>query len=374
MLKRAVGENTSFMALPLKAVSRAFALLILACTWPCVGQTVAPSPVPAAAPALTPARTLGTITGTVVDQSGAVIGGAHVKLSRTAPDTGKATGKDSFPSEEVLSGDDGRFTFTNVAAGPFQLAITASGFAPQTSSGTLLPGEIQTVSQISLAVAENVTDVDVSLSRIEIAEAQIKDEEKQRVIGIIPNFYVSYDPNAVPLTSKQKFKLAARTVVDPFTFMVVAGTAGIEQAQNHFYEYGQGVQGYAKRFGANYADTVSGTFIGGAILPALLKQDPRYFYKGTGSLQSRFFYAISMAVVCKGDNGHWQPGYSTILGSLASGGLSNLYYPSADRNSAALTFDNAAVGLASNAIGNLLQEFVIRKLTPHANRHDTTQP
>jgi hypothetical protein len=94
-------------------------------------------------------------------------------------------------------------------------------------------------------------------------------------------------PDAVPLTSKQKFKLAGRTVMDPFTFVFVGGfvggAAGVERAQNHFRGYGQGAQGYAKRFGAGYADAVAGTFIGSAILPSLLKQDPRYFYKGTGN-------------------------------------------------------------------------------------------
>jgi hypothetical protein len=207
-----------------------------------------------------------------------------------------------------------------------------------------------------------------------VAEEQIKVEEKQRVLGIVPNFYVSYIPNAVPLTSKQKFKLAARTVVDPVTFLIVAASAGVEQAQNHFIEYGQGMQGYAKRFGANYADTVSGTFIGGAILPSLLKQDPRYFYKGTGSAESRAAYAIAASVICKGDNGRWQPNYSSILGSLAAGGISNLYYPSNDRNGVGLTFTNAAIGIASNAVTNLLQEFVIKKLTPKTPNHDPAKP
>jgi hypothetical protein len=339
------------------------ALLALGASFVC-GQTAQQTPVSAPAS--------GSVRGTVVDQSGAVVVGARVALTLAAPDN--VNGKDQAPKQEAVTDDDGEFSFANVPAGAFQLTISASGFAPHKSSGTLLPGEIHTVPQIALAVAENVTDVDVSLSRIEIAEAQIKDEEKQRVIGIVPNFYVTYDPHAVALTSKQKFKLASRTVIDPFTFLVVAGAAGIEQAQNHFYEYGQGVRGYAKRFGVNYADAVNGIFIGGAILPSLLKQDPRYFYKGTGSFESRFLYALSMSVVCKGDNGHWQPGYSTILGSLASGGISNLYYPPADRNSAALTFDNAAIGLGSNAIGNLLQEFVIRKLTPHTNHQKPPPP
>jgi hypothetical protein len=297
----------------------------------------------------------GCISGSVVDQSGAVVAGAHVKV----------TGEGQPAVPETITGSNGQFFLANLVPGSFELSITSAGFAPRTYSGILHGREIETIPPIVLNVASNVTEVQVAFTQEQIAEEQIKVEEQQRVIGIIPNFYVSYVPDAVPLTAKQKFKLAARTVVDPFTFVVVAGAAGIEQWQNHFIGYGQGVQGYAKRFGANYADSFNGTFIGGAILPALLKQDPRYFYKGTGRFELRFFYALAMSVVCKGDNRRWQPNYSNILGNLAAGGLSNLYYPPQDRNSAALTFDNAAIGIASNALGNVLQEFIIPKLTPH---------
>src|SRR5258708_39013966 len=109
---------------------------------------------------------------------------------------------------------------------------------------------------------------------------------------------------------------------------------------------------------------VSSTLIGSAILPSLLKQDPRYFYKGSGSKRSRLLYAIANSVICKGDNGHWQANYSAIAGGLAAGGISNLYYPAADRNGAALTFESPLIGIGSTAATNLLQEFVIRKLTP----------
>jgi hypothetical protein len=114
--------------------------------------------------------------------------------------------------------------------------------------------------------------------------------------------------------------------------------------------------------GAGYADTVSGTFLGGAVFPALLKQDPRYFYKGTGSKRSRILYAIANAVICKGDNRRWQANYSNILGSLAAGGISNLYYPQSNRG-AALTFENTAIGIGGTAVANLFQEFVVKKFT-----------
>ena len=296
----------------------------------------------------------GSVNGTVVDQSGAVLTGAQISILRGARSL----------APDAHSGTDGEFFFPSVEPGEFEMTIKADGFAPKTLSGRVNPGEVETIPQVMMEVASAVTAVDVGLSREEVATEQVKIEEQQRILGIVPNFYVSYIPNAAPLTSKQKFKLAARTVIDPVTFIIVGASAGVEQAQNHFIEYGQGAEGYAKRYGANYADTVSATFLGGAVFPSLLKQDPRYFYKGTGSKGSRALYAIGMSVISKGDNGRWQPGYSAILGSLAAGGISNLYYPSDDRNGLQLTLENAAVAVASNAVTNLLQEFVIRKLTP----------
>ena len=133
-----------------------------------------------------------------------------------------------------------------------------------------------------------------------------------------------------------------------------------------FGGYGQGAEGYGKRYGAAYGDLAIGTVISGAILPSILKQDPRYFYKGTGTKKSRILYAIAFSVICKGDNSRWQPAYSNLLGGLAASGISNLYYPPADRNGVSLTFENFGIGIAGSAAGNILQEFVIKKLTPHA--------
>lgn len=271
-----------------------------------------------------------------------------------------------------MTDDNGQFSFTNVAPGLFQLTITSNGFAPQTSSGMLHSGEVYTVLPVTLAVATAVTEVRVVVTRTEVAEAEIKDEEKQRVLGIIPNFYVSYVPDAAPLDSKQKFELAWRSTFDPVTFVVTAGVAGIQQANNTFSGYGQGAQGYGKRYGASFADLITGTFIGGAILPSLLKQDPRYFYRGTGGVRSRALYAIANAVICKGDNKRWQANYSSMLGSLAAGGISNLYYPASDRG-AGLTFENAAIGIGATAAANLLQEFVVPKFTPHLPIHQSVK-
>jgi Carboxypeptidase regulatory-like domain len=371
----------SFMILRCKSVVMVLALVTLGGTPFSVAQTPATASGQGnsselQSPALTgqqlPSQhASGSISGTVTDQSGAVIAGARVRLTRPGvvlPGGDRPSGDRSL-NQEVLSDGDGQFSFANVPPGTFQLTITSSGFEAKTSSGILHSGEIYTAAQIALAVATNITDVEVGVSQTEVAEEQMKVEEQQRVLGVLPNFYVSYVPDAVPLSAKQKFKLAWKTIVDPFTFVIVGGTAGIEQAQNHFNGYGQGAQGYAKRFGANYADTVADTFIGSAILPSLLKQDPRYFYKGTGSPLSRFLYATASSVVCKGDNGHWQANYSNVLGSLAAGGISNLYYPAQDRNGAGLTLENGAIGLGATAAANLFQEFFIRKLTPKPRRN-----
>jgi hypothetical protein len=306
----------------------------------------------------------GSINGTILDRTGAVNVGAKVRLTRNHP----------FPSQEVASGDTGQYSFSHVPPGSFQITVTAPGFATQVFSADLRPGQAFLVPPIVLAVATAATEVRVAAPTVEVAEAQIKEQEKQRVLGFIPNFYVSYVHDAAPLTSKQKFRLALKTAGDPVTFLGTGIYAGVEQAADRFPEYGQGAQGYAKYFGAGYADAVSGIFIGNAILPSLLKQDPRYFYKGTGTTRTRILYAVASPVICKGDNQRWQPNYSFILGSIAVGGISNLYVPAGDRNGAGLIFENALIRIGEGSLGGILQEFVLPRLTPHIRHHKPSQP
>jgi len=299
----------------------------------------------------------GYISGTILDQTGAVSIGAEVRLLR-----------DQSVETEVRSGNNGQFLFARVAPGPFRLSVSSSGFTPQEVSGTLRSGEAFLVPPIVLTVAAAITEVHVKekpLTQVELAGLQIKQQEKQRVLGFIPNFYVSYDPDAAPLTPKQKFGLASKTLSDPFTFVGVAALAGVEQATNAFPGYGQGASGYAKRFGASYTDAFTSTLIGGAILPSLFNQDPRYFYKGGGKIGSRILHALANPVVCRGDNKAWQPNYSNILGGLAAGGISYLYYPPSERHGASLVFQNAGIRIGETALVGVLQEFIVRKLTPH---------
>jgi hypothetical protein len=306
-----------------------------------------------------PAETARRISGRIVDRTGTGVAEAKITLD--------GGGRPS--ALEILSDSEGQFNFPGVSPGAFHLTIAAAGFANQEFSGEL-GAEDFTVPVITLPLASVVTEVRVVPPQVEIAEAQIKEQEKQRALGFIPNYYVSYVADAAPLAPKQKFELAWKTMVDPVSFAITGGVAGVQQARNDFSGYGQGAEGYAKRYGAAYANFATSTLIGSAVFPSLFKQDPRYFYKGTGSKRSRVMYALATSVVCKGDNGHWQANYSAILGGLAAAGLSNLYYPPKDRNGPALTFENALIGIGATAAANLFQEFVVRKLTPNLPAHD----
>jgi len=304
----------------------------------------------------------GSISGTVVDLTGGVVVGAQVRLAR----------EDQSPSTDKFTDELGQFSFADVAPGTFQLTISFTGLNTQITSGTVHPGEAYVVPQVVLLVATQVTQVSVTLTQVELAEVQIKEQEKQRVFGIIPNFYVSYLPDAVPLTPKQKLELAWRSSVDPFTFVAVGAIAGAQQAGDSLSGYGQGAQGYAKRYGASYGNVVIGTFLGSAIMPALLKQDPRYFYKGTGSKKSRVLYALASPLICKGDNGRWQPNYSYVVGNFAAAGIANFYYPANDRG-AAWVAETALIRLGEKAVASVFQEFIVRKLTPRVSKRAQDQ-
>jgi len=297
----------------------------------------------------------GSISGTIVDPSGASVSKARVELARG----------DRAKNQETSSGDDGQFSFGGIVPGPFELTIAAEGFAAQAFSGTLHEGEIYNAPRIALTLATEKTEMRIVVPGVEVADEQIKEEEKQRVLGFVPNFYVSYFPDAAPLSTKQKFELAWKTTLDPVTLVLTGAIAGGQQARDDFKGYGQGAQGYAKRFGASYGDVFAGTFIGSAILPSVLKQDPRYFYKGRGSKRSRILYALANSVICKGDNGHWQPNYSSIAGNLAAGGISNLYYPANDRNGIGTVVSTALIRLGETAVANIFQEFFVPKMTPN---------
>ena len=201
------------------------------------------------------------------------------------------------------------------------------------------------------------TAAEVKQKQHEQAERDLKVQEKQRLLGVMPQFTVVMNGQAVALSGGQKWKLALHSAIDPFyigwAFVIGGGYGELVDSNSG---YGWGPNGYLKRVGANYADNVNGALIGNALLPTLLHQDPRYFRKGTGPIFKRFLYAAESTVVCHGDNGKHQPNVSNVLGNYISGGISNLYYPANDRG-VKLTIENGTSVTLFGALGGQILEF-----------------
>ena len=299
--------------------------------------------------------TPGAIQGTVKDGSGSAVTGAVVTLEAAAS-TGQRT---------AITDQAGSFSFPAVEPGNYKITIAAPGFANWTMPNVAVaPGDQPALLSSVLQLAVASSSVNVTLPPHELAAEQLKSEEKQRLLGVLPDFFVSYAPNAAPLTAAQKFQLGWKTIIDPVSLLGTGISAGIDEARNSHPEFGQGTEGYAKRFGAQYANQVSQVFIGHVVIHSIFHQDPRYFYKGTGSFRSRALYAIGMAFIARGDNGKWQFDYSDVLGGVASHEISTLYYPSTSRP-VRRAADDVLLGFAGRAENNLFHEFIARRVTTH---------
>ena len=310
--------------------------------------TVAPLSAQSAEPANTKT---GNILGTVLDSSGDPIPGASVVVQAPAGDHLTATTK-----------EDGSFAFHDVPAGiPYQVAVSAEGFAQWTSSVTVEPGQEKTLTDVKLRVLAVQRAMTVNYSAKEVAAQQLKAEEQQRVLGFIPNIYVVYDPHPEPLTAKMKFQLAYKSLTDPTLFAFLAAWAGVQQAAGT-PDWPQNAKGYSYRYGANLAGAATEGLFGNAILPSLFHQDPRYYYRGTGTTWSRVRYAMVAPFVCPGDNGKLQPNYSQWGGLLISGAIANTYYPNSNHGTG-LVVRNFATNMGLHVFSSLAQEFILAKFT-----------
>jgi hypothetical protein len=324
------------------------------------GRSLADAPLPNSDPQNSPQQTSSaegsaSVAGTVLDASGAGVPDAEVSLAH-----GDGTQLRTMASEA-----NGEFNFTKIPPGPYVVIVNAKGFALFTSAEFVVTvRQAYEVLNVSLSIASANTEMTVRPTEF-IAAEQIRAEEKQRLIGFFPNFYTSYVYDAAPLTSKQKFSLATRGTFDPVAMIGVGIAAGLEQATNTYAGYGQGAEGYGKRFAAKFVDGRSSDFLTHAVFPSLLHQDPRYYYQGSGPVKSRLIHAVRSAFVTRSDSGRSVPNYSYWLGDMCSGALSNLYYPKANRG-AHLVFTNTAVGLAGRVGTNLLREFFSKRLTTNA--------
>jgi hypothetical protein len=298
-----------------------------------------------------PSTKTGSILGTVVDSNNDAVPDATVVLQSPVGDP-----------LTVVTKDDGSFAFHDVTPGiAYPITIAAAGFVEWSSSVTVEPGQEKTLTGVTLHILAVRRAVTVTYSSKEVAAQQLKAEEHQRVLGFIPNMYVTYEPHPEPLTAQMKFHLAYKGLTHPTFFAFEALWAGVEQAAGT-PDYRLGARGYAQRFGANLASGSSEALFGNAILPSLLHQDPRYFYRGSGTKKSRAWHAIEAPFVCQGDNGKSQPNYSQWGGSLISASLSNAYYPDSQRG-AGLVFRNFGTSMGLHVALGLAQEFLLDKVT-----------
>jgi hypothetical protein len=263
----------------------------------------------------------------------------------------------------LTSGDFARFCIPVLAAwlvlssGRLQAQDASSNTLPNAPAAAAGSANDKTSAQDQKPLSKpSGTNLNPAEERRLQAERELKLQEKQRILGVIPNFNTSNVQNAAPLSPKQKFSLAYKSALDPFEFVAAGMLAGYGQAVDDNAAYGQGAEGYAKRYGAAFTDSADGVLWGNAIYPTLLHEDPRYFRKGAGSVWKRIAYAVSTTVWTKNDNGTWGPNYANVLGNLTAGAISNLYYPP-DNRGVGLIFEGAATVTAEGALGALGVEF-----------------
>jgi hypothetical protein len=198
-------------------------------------------------------------------------------------------------------------------------------------------------------------------------QSELKPENKDdRMFFVMPNFLtVDNETKVMPLTWRSKFSISVKGAFDPYEFAIVGVLAGIRQAENTYPGFGQGFEGYGKRYGAGLADQVDGNIMVGAVFPSILRTDPRYFRLGKGRFVRRFGYAISRIFVTRTDSGRSAFNFSEFAGNGVAIGISNFYYPAADRGFST-SLDNWATQLSIDALGNELKEFwpdIHRRLT-----------
>jgi hypothetical protein len=188
------------------------------------------------------------------------------------------------------------------------------------------------------------------------AQEQLEEQEKQRVMGVMATFNTTRNPDALPLSSGQKFQLFFKSETDPWPFLLAGVVAGINQADDSDEEWGQGAQGYAKRFGAAYTDSFIGNFFGNAVLTSWWHEDPRYYQKGTGSWEGRALWAATSTVWCKRDKGTWGPNYANVAGNLIGSAIARIYYPASERHVGDTIIDGLTVS-AEGIVGSEVIEF-----------------
>jgi len=220
--------------------------------------------------------------------------------------------------------------------------------------------------------------------KAERARRELEAEEHQRMLGVVPMFNVQSNADAAPLTSKQKYQLFFKSSTDWYVFAITAIDGEISLLGQEYPSYGEGVEGFAKYWGAAYADTFDGNLWGNAILTSWWKEDPRYYRMGHGPFMKRAAYSAITTVWCKRDKGTWGPNYANVAGNFIGGAISNLYYPS-DQRGVGLTLGRGASVTYEGIVGaeiaefwpDIAQHFINKhreKMERKAEQHSGTEP
>jgi hypothetical protein len=293
-----------------------------------------------------------------LDTNGDVIQEARVQLS----EIGSAGMR-----RETKSGTTGQFDFADLETGTYVVTVTGDGMTPFVSKPIpVRASEPVIIPKIVLGVAAATTSVTV-IDKEQASIEQVEIAQQQRVLKVFPNFYSSYDWNAPPMLAKQKYRLAARTLIDPVSFLTTAGIAGAEQYKNVFPSFGGGLEGYGKRYGAAFASHASAELFTRAVFPSIFHTDPRYFIMGNGTARARALHAITSTWVTRGDDGNSRINFPQVLGGLSAAALSNAYFPSQERG-INLVLINGLGDLGGNMVDNLIREFLLNRITTRAKR------
>ncbi len=225
------------------------------------------------------------------------------------------------------------------------------------NTAVTLPETLRRISRIILLVCALALPL-VPLRGGEAGEPMYAENDQHRILGIMPNYKTTSlaASDLRNLSVKQKFALATKDAFDSSAFLSTVFYAGMAHATHQYPSFGEGAQGISRRYALMFTDGVQGTYFTEAIMPAIFRQDPRYFRKGSGPAITRVSHAFTSLLLVKSDMGGMQLNASELLGNAASSSLSNLYYPTAERSLHNTTM-RVSTSLLSDAMNNLVREF-----------------
>jgi hypothetical protein len=193
-------------------------------------------------------------------------------------------------------------------------------------------------------------------SQAPLQPGQTQEPPDKRVFGVLPNYRTANETAVyTPITVKQKFAIGAKDSFDYPLVLLAGALAGLGQLTNQHPAFGQGLAGFGRRLGTGYADQAIGNMMTEAIFPSLLREDPRYFRRGYGSIGSRTWYALTRVMVTRTDSGGTRFNFSEWVGNATGVAISNAYYP--DDHTAASASVKLIEQVGTDAVSQVLKEF-----------------